>query len=137
MSSEQDNWGSIIEYSLIWNVEPGKTDEFKQLVAEAVETARRESPVTEYKWYFNDDMTRCGLIERYPDSEALLAHLRIVGNLLSRMLAISKISRFDVLGKLQGKAREDVEKMGARIYLPFKGFRRDETGPAKDTLSGN
>lgn len=115
--------GDIV-YTIVWTIEPGKTEEFKALVSEAVGTARELSRVREYSWFFSDDGTRCGLIEVYPDSASISEHLELVGQVIARMLKISKISRFDVLGKPDQETREAIQKMGARIYTPWLGFRR-------------
>lgn len=118
--------GEII-YAIVWSVAPGKTDEFKMLANEAVEIARRKSRVATYKWYFSEDGSRCGLIEKYPDGSAMRPHLEEVGGVLSRMLRISKISRFDVFGALEGEEKADVDKLGGRLFSPYAGFEREET----------
>lgn len=115
---------SSIQYSIVWTLPQGKADEFKKLVAEAVEIARNKSPVTSYHWYFNEDESRCGLIEVYPDPSAIVPHLSVVGDVLTKMLSISKISRFDVFGSLDTDTRERIMNMGARLYLPWRGFTR-------------
>ncbi len=114
----------MIEYSIVWTIPTGKTDEFKTLASEAIEISRNESPVKEYRWFFNEDETRCGLIERYPGPEAIVEHLKLVGGVLAKMLEIGRISRFDVLGSLDEKTRNMVEKMGARVYTPWDGFKK-------------
>lgn len=116
--------GRIIQYSLVWSLLPGKSDKFKKLIDEATEIVRSESRVLAYNWYFTDDESRCGLIEVYPESAAIEPHLKAVGEVLTRMLGISKISRFDVFGPLEGRTRENLEKMGARLYSHWKGFTR-------------
>ncbi len=111
-------------YSIVWSIAPGKTDEFKRLVEEAIAVARDKSGVRTYEWYFSEDGSRCGLIEVYPDGSALVPHLTAVGNVLNRMLGISKITRFDVFGNLDDGARSHIDRLGARLYSPFDGFRK-------------
>ena len=60
--------------------------EFKQLAADALDSARGESGTLQYDWFFSDDDTQCVVRETYRDSEAVLAHLGNVGPLLGRMI---------------------------------------------------
>ncbi|HYY09125.1 MAG TPA: antibiotic biosynthesis monooxygenase, partial [Actinomycetota bacterium] len=63
-----------------FKIHDGKLDEFKRLSAEAREIVRAKDPGTlQYDLYFNDDESECIVLERFEDSEALIAHAANLG----------------------------------------------------------
>ena len=116
--------GKEVVYSIVWSVDKGNEEEFKRLISEATGIAKEKSRVNSYEWFFSDDGTKVCLLEQYPDSEALLPHMNALGDVLGRMLKISKISRFDIFGNLDKTSRERALKLGARVYSRGSGFNR-------------
>jgi quinol monooxygenase YgiN len=57
--------------------------DFKQVAARAMEIAEGEPGVLQYDWYLDDTETVCLVHETYRDSEALLAHIANVGDVLT------------------------------------------------------
>lgn len=116
--------GKEVIYSIVWSVEAGKEQEFKRLISEANEVAREKSRVISYEWFSSVDGSRISLVEQYPDSEALQPHLNALGDVMGKMLKISKITRFDVYGNLDKASGDAVGKLGAHIYPRESGFDR-------------
>ena len=54
-------------------------EEFKKVAAQALETAKSQPGVLQYDWYFDDTHKVCVVQETYRDSEALLAHIKAMG----------------------------------------------------------
>jgi quinol monooxygenase YgiN len=62
--------------------------EFKRVAAQALEVAKGEPGVLQYDWYLDDTQTVCVVRETYQDSDALLAHIATMGEVLD---ALSKL----------------------------------------------
>ena len=59
-----------------FKIHDGKLEEWKRLVAEAMETIRsKDSGTLQYDLFLSDDSSEGVLYERYRDSDALLEHL--------------------------------------------------------------
>jgi quinol monooxygenase YgiN len=69
------------------NIHAGKLDEFKRLAAQCAELVRtKDTGTLQYELYFNSDNTACLVFERYRDSQALLDHLRNMGDTMAAIL---------------------------------------------------
>ena len=70
-------------------------------------TATRRDPGTQsYEWYLNANRTECLVLEVYQDSNALLAHVGNLGDLLGRLMTVSDLA-IEVCGDpLAGTARD-------------------------------
>jgi hypothetical protein len=60
----------------------------KRVAAEALELTIPEPGTLHYDWFFTEDETRCVVREIYADSDAMLAHLGNVGDLLGRLVEL-------------------------------------------------
>jgi quinol monooxygenase YgiN len=70
----------------------GKVEEFKRLSAICLEIARAKDPGTlQYDTYFNADETQAIVVERYRDSDALIAHAANNGHLMDEILATATV----------------------------------------------
>ena len=67
------------------NVSSSNLAEFKKVAAHALEIAKREPGVLQYDWFFDDTDTVCVVRETYQDSEALLAHIANMGEVLNTL----------------------------------------------------
>jgi quinol monooxygenase YgiN len=87
---------------------PGMVEEYKRLSAEAMAIVRTQEPDTlQFDTYFDADETRAVVIERYRDSDALVAHSEHMAPLMEPLMATG-----DVEGELLGDLSPDLaEKM--------------------------
>ena len=77
----------------------GKVEEFKRLAAQAMEIVRAKEPRTlAYDTYFNEDESECVIVERYRDSDALIAHAANLADLFEPILSIVDLVHGEVLG---------------------------------------
>lgn len=113
-----------VQYVIEMSISPGKVDEFKKLAQDAIEFGKTKSNVIGYRWYFNDDKSKCYLLEQYPDSAALLPHLDGVGQILQKLLQVSKITRFEVFGNISPEAMKVLSGVGAKNFGYWNGFVR-------------
>jgi len=71
----------------------GKLEEFKRLSAQCMEIVRaKDTGTLQYEIYLSDDQSECIVLERYRDSEALLAHAANLGELGQAILATGSAS---------------------------------------------
>ena len=88
---------------------PGKVEEFKRLSAECLEVVRAEDEGTlQYDTYFNEDESKCVVLERFRDSDALILHSRNMAPFTEQIMATG-----DVAGELLGDLSEELAKLMA------------------------
>ena len=74
---------SKIQVSAKMKINHGMLEEFKQQAAKCISIAKEMDPGTlQYDWFISSDNTECEIRETYENSEAFLAHLSNLGNLL-------------------------------------------------------
>jgi quinol monooxygenase YgiN len=82
----------------------GDVEEFKRLSERAMEIVRANEPGTlEYSVYFNADETEAIVIERYRDSDALIAHGQNLAHLMEPVIATGSVH-----GELLGEPSPDL-----------------------------
>ena len=62
--------------------------EFKRMAGEALKVTADDPGVLQYDWFFNEDESKCVVRETYADSDAVLTHLGLVGDLLGRIIEV-------------------------------------------------
>jgi quinol monooxygenase YgiN len=83
------------------DIEPGRLAEFKAVVAEMVASVQANEPgAMRYDWYLSEDGTRDWNVEVFSDSEAVVAHMANVAELVPRLTAVATFRRVEVLGDL-------------------------------------
>lgn len=87
----------------------GKVDEFKRLSAQAMEIVKAKDPGTlAYDTYFNDNESECVIVERYRDSESLIAHAANLADLFEPILSIVDVVHGEVLGDASPELRANL-----------------------------
>jgi len=79
-----------------FTVHEGKLDDFKALGVWFIERTKTEPDVLHYAFSFNDNTAHCR--EGYKDAAGILAHLDNVGDLLTKALELSELTRLEVHG---------------------------------------
>lgn len=89
-----------------------------------------EPNTLEYRFYLNDDETRCMVHETYANSEAAIIHNDSIASktTLPRILGISKINRLGVYGKPTNELHNLLMGIGAETFNLFTGFNRIKKG---------
>ena len=97
----------------------GKVEEYKRLSAQSMEIVRaKDTGTLQYEIYFNDDQSECIVLERYTDSEALIAHLANLGDIGQAMLATASVSG-ELLGEPSAELRANLAGSPVRLFTPF------------------
>lgn len=116
--------GTQVQYFVELTIFAGKVETFKKLAQESIDIALAKSKVLGYQFYFNKDESKCYLLEQYPDSEALLPHIASLQPIVRKVLAVSRVSKFEVFGNLNPEARRTLADFGANIFEYWNGFVR-------------
>lgn len=83
----------------------GQVEEFKRISAQCLEVVRAQDTGTlQYDTYFNADESEAIVIERYPDSEALIEHGQHMDQFMEAILATAGVSG-ELLGDLSPELR--------------------------------
>jgi quinol monooxygenase YgiN len=119
--------GSLIEITAMsellciarLKIDQGKLDDFKQLAVRCVELVRtKDTGTLQYEWYFNSDNTECIVFERYRDSQALLDHVRNLGDTMGAILRTCSGSG-EVCGTPSLALIEQLRGSSIQVYTPF------------------
>ena len=83
---------------------PGKVEEFKRLSAECLEVVQAKDVGTlQYDTYLNDDESKCVVLERFRDADALILHGQNMAPFMESIMATGTVS-----GELLGDLSEDL-----------------------------
>jgi len=79
-----------------------------------------------YKFYPNQNNTKCIVHETYSNSDAVFAHANGVASqrVLPKIFDVAKISKFDVYGEPSEELRRVLTNFSPQIYNLFTGFSR-------------
>lgn len=111
---------SQVSWLVELRVEPNQLENFRVLTGEMVESARSETGVLSYERFVSDDGTFVYAYERYVDSVAALAHLKMFEKKFSgRFLAMVDRRRFMVFGTPTEELRMFLDRFQATYLRPF------------------
>ena len=108
-------------------IKKGKTNEFKNLIRKMSKSVQTTEPNTlQYRFYLNEDNTRCVVYEKYADSKATLEHNEGIASktILPQIFKISKLNRLEVYGKPNKELQKLLPSFNAKIYDFVTGFDR-------------
>ena len=95
--------------------------EFKRMAGEALKTTTDDPGVLQYDWFFNEDESTCVLRETYADSDAVLTHLGLMGDLLGKVIEIGGGVQIEVFGGPSDALLEATRALQPTIYSYFQG----------------
>ena len=100
----------------------GELEEFKRLAAQCMEIVRaKDTGTLQYNIYFNDDQSKCIVLERYRDSEALIEHAAHLGDLGEAIFATGWVSG-ELLGEPSAELRAKMVGSGVRLFTPYQSM---------------
>jgi quinol monooxygenase YgiN len=95
--------------------------EFKQVAAEALDAARDEPGTLQYDWFFSDDETKCVVRETYENSDAVLAHIAHVGDLVGQLAQLGGGLEIEAFGTMSPELAEAVVAFQPTVDSFFQG----------------
>jgi quinol monooxygenase YgiN len=118
--------GDHIEWVLEMEIQKGRSGEVEPLVSEMVNATRAQEPgALVYDYFLNADRTRCTVIERYADNEAVMTHLENFGaHFADRFFALFAPIRFSVYGPANEEVKSALTDFGATFDDRIAGFSR-------------
>jgi len=96
-------------------------DEFKRLAGDALKVTAEDPGVPQYDWFFSDDESTCVVRETYASSEAVLAHLAMVGETRGTMIELGGGVEVEVFGNPSEALRQATAAMQPNVYTFFQG----------------
>lgn len=102
-------------------IHPGKEESFTEIAAACLAASRNEPGTQSYEWYLNADRSECVVLEVYDDSNAVLAHMGNLGDLLGKLMTVSDLT-IEVFGDPSPALRQVGASVGAKIYSSFQGL---------------
>lgn len=95
--------------------------EFKRMDCEALKVTSDDPGVTQYDWFFNEDESKCVVRETYADSDAVLTHLGLLGDMLGRIIELGGGVEIEVFGSPSDALVKATEALQPTIYSYFQG----------------
>lgn len=103
------------------NIPPENLDEFKKLADQGVEVTRDEEGTLRYDFFLNADGTKCVLREVYASSDAVLAHMGNMGELLGRLIEVGGGIEIEVFGEPSAQLLEAGAALDPTVYSHLEG----------------
>jgi quinol monooxygenase YgiN len=101
---------------------PGKVEEFKRLSAECLEIVRAEDDGTlQYDTYLNEDESKCVVLERFRDSDALILHGQNMAPLMDSIMATGTVAG-ELLGDLSETLRAQMAEGPVGLFTLYQSL---------------
>jgi quinol monooxygenase YgiN len=115
--------GAAVSWMLELDINLGKEEDFRSLIAEMVESAKTEAGTLIYECSLSADGMRSHIYERYADSAAAMTHLATFGaKFAARFTEVFKPVHFIVYGSPDETVREAIAGFGP-VYMQWvSGF---------------
>jgi quinol monooxygenase YgiN len=111
-------------------IEKDNVKRFKKLIREMSKDVETNEPGTlEYRFYLNEDETKCIVHETYADSKATLLHNDSAASktILPNIFNIAQLNRLDVYGYPNDELKKVLAGLNSETFNLFTGFsRKDE-----------
>ena len=108
-------------------IEKDNVERFKKLIREMSEVVETNEPDTlEYRFYLNEDGTKCLVHETYADSKATLSHNDSTASktILPSIFNIAQLNRLDVYGNPNDELKKVLVSLNSHAFNLFTGFSR-------------
>jgi quinol monooxygenase YgiN len=113
---------SNLQITARYQIHNGKLEEYKKLAEECLSLVKaKDKDTLQFDWYFDEEQTECVLRETYPDSNALLAHLGNIGELLGKLLAVGDFSA-EVYGQPSDELLKATSGLKLKVYTFYQGL---------------
>jgi quinol monooxygenase YgiN len=105
------------------NIAPNDLATFKELAAQALELTNGEATTLQYDWFFSDDETKCVVRETYQNSDAILAHMGNLGELIGKLTELGGGLEIEAFGTVSEELLAAATAAGLQptVYKFFQG----------------
>ena len=99
-----------------WKIHDGQFEAFKPLAHECIGIVRETDVDTDqFELFFNSDETEFVFLEKYPHSNALLAHLVNLGDLMGKLMAVADFSG-EIYGQPSEQLLNAITGLNVKVY---------------------
>jgi quinol monooxygenase YgiN len=103
-------------------IQNGNLEEVKRLANECLSLVRENEPgAIQYDWFLSENQDEFVVRETYEDSDALLAHLAIIGNVFPQLLSLVDFSA-EIYGKPSEALLQATAGLNRKVYAYFQGL---------------
>jgi len=102
------------------NIAPERLAEFKALAARALELTRGEEATLQYDWFLSEDETTCVVRETYANSDAVLAHMANMGDLIGKIAELGGLE-IEAFGDPSAELLEAAAAFEPTLYRFYQG----------------
>jgi Antibiotic biosynthesis monooxygenase len=119
--------GGLVEHiqltATLPSIAPGDLATFKELAAQALTLTQAEATTLQYDWFFSDDETKCVVRETYANSDAILAHMGNLGELIGKLAELGGGLEIEAFGTLSEELVAAAAAAGLQptVYKFFQG----------------
>lgn len=113
-----------IQINAKFKIHTGKVAEFKKIATDCVVAVTKNEKgkgAIRYDWFFNPEETVCIVREIYADSNAVLAHMGNVGELLGQLFAISDFE-LEVYGNPSEELQKAAAPLNPKVFSFYRGI---------------
>lgn len=113
-----------IQITAKFKIHKGKLEDFKKIADDCVVAVAKNEKgkgAIQYDWFFSPDETECSVREIFADSNAVLAHMGNVGEMLGQLLAMSDFE-LEVYGNPTEKLQQASAPLNPKVYSFYKGL---------------
>ena len=123
MASSRD---ASITWMIESRIEPEQLEQVRQLAAELTAMCLSEEPGTSaYEWAVDPSGSRAHIYERYDDSEAAMAHIRLFeARFAARFRSLVRPERLIVIGNPSAELQASLAYLSPIVMQPMAGFYR-------------
>jgi hypothetical protein len=95
-------------------------ESFKRVATQCTEVVREKDPGTsQYDWFFSPDGSQCVVRETYASSEAMMAHMGNLGDLLGELVELGGELEVEVFGAPSEELQAAAAAFEPAIYDHF------------------
>ena len=107
------------------HIAPGNLDEFKSLASEMLKVIQEQDSILRYDMYFNDDSSRCVVLEEYSDPAGVIEHVKKNAEILARLVELGGSIDGSVFpSKEEGDALREIRAgWDTKVHTHFAGKR--------------
>jgi len=113
-----------VQITAKFKIHKGKLAEFKKIASDCVVAVTKNEKgkgAIQYDWFFSPDETECVVRETYADSNAVLAHMGNVGEMLGQLLAMSDFE-LEVYGNPSEELQKAAAALNPKVYSFYQGI---------------
>jgi quinol monooxygenase YgiN len=111
-----------IQITAKFKIHAGKVEEFKKIAADCITAVKKnEKGALQYDWFFSPDQTECVVRETYADSNAVLAHMGNVGDLLGKLIGLGDFE-LEIFGNMSEELQNAAAGLNPKVYSFYKGL---------------